>query len=669
MGDMSSGPSEDITRAVILWKTLKDEISGLKSFANSLNNSVYDLKTLIGKKDINKSVSGAVKEELNSILLCFLKLNDCILTINTNAGDMYEDSHVITKHFEKIQESYCTDKDIPNRTVLELKTEIELDNQKGSPFEIGDLSDNFRSFERGVHDAILESIQDFHDDDNDDPGSPLINSDFEDYKESKSNVQKNQVNVPKKRRSGRLKKQRICIKDVVSDTSDEDDGNEAKSKRKKKSRKQPHDDSVDNGFNVRDKIKKGKSKRKQKSPKKRQANVDGSDENYDPSINNSEADDSFDEYFKKVPRKRKQKNKQPGDSIEDGTNKGGNVGYTKGGKRKKNRRPVMCEYCGKICTQLQHLKDHHSVHMAEKPFLCPRCGKGFTLKNNLRKHIQRHDIPKVEPDPNIPKTYTCRTCKETFSERETLINHRKTHIDVNAFVCHLCGKKGFSSKYRLAGHIKSHNTIRQQHPCKECGKVFSSVTGLSIHSQKHTNKEPFSCEICGKKFYHAGILRSHVKIHSDLRPFICQQCGFTFRTKYGLTIHMRTHTGERPHKCELCSRAFGRLSNLTSHMKIHMGIKDFKCTVCESAFYEKPSLERHMRIHTGFKPYKCKFCDKAYNQSYCLTSHMKLHVGDKPYLCKVCNQAFSQRPILDNHLKTEHKVKSGAAVLNQGADC
>ena len=67
------------------------------------------------------------------------------------------------------------------------------------------------------------------------------------------------------------------------------------------------------------------------------------------------------------------------------------------------------------------------------------------------------------------------------------------------------------------------------------------------------------CEICGKIFDLPTMKRRHVnQVHEGVKPYQCEQsdCGKSFTSKSGLERHITDHTGEFPFLCPECPKKF-----------------------------------------------------------------------------------------------------------------
>lgn len=145
-----------------------------------------------------------------------------------------------------------------------------------------------------------------------------------------------------------------------------------------------------------------------------------------------------------------------------------------------------------------------------------------------------------------------------------------------------------------------------RHQCPDCGKSYSTFSGLSKHRQFHCAagegpKKSFSCKYCEKVYVSLGALKMHIRTHT--LPCKCTICGKAFSRPWLLQGHIRTHTGEKPFSCTYCNRAFADRSNLRAHLQTHSDVKKYSCTSCSKTFSRMSLLTKHTEggctlIHT-----------------------------------------------------------------------
>lgn len=199
---------------------------------------------------------------------------------------------------------------------------------------------------------------------------------------------------------------------------------------------------------------------------------------------------------------------------------------------------------------------------------------------------------------NLDKTYQCEYCPRAYVKHETLLRHRKSHLNASAFECSECDRS-FTRKDNLLRHMITHKGGQKKHKykhglCPFCGESFPQAS-LIIHIRRHTSEKPYKCDICDK-----GYPRSQ-----------------------DLMIHKRSHTGEKPHLCKTCGKAFSRPNKLARHIRVHTGERPYKCTQCSKAFAQSNDLNLHIRRHTGEKPYKCGICNEGFINGTALKNHRK----------------------------------------------
>lgn len=135
-----------------------------------------------------------------------------------------------------------------------------------------------------------------------------------------------------------------------------------------------------------------------------------------------------------------------------------------------------------------------------------------------------------------------------------------------------------------------------RHQCPDCGKSYSTFSGLSKHRQFHCAagdgpRKSFSCKYCEKVYVSLGALKMHIRTHT--LPCKCTLCGKAFSRPWLLQGHIRTHTGEKPFSCSYCNRAFADRSNLRAHLQTHSDVKKYSCPTCSKTFSRMSLLTKH----------------------------------------------------------------------------
>ncbi|CAF3924316.1 unnamed protein product, partial [Rotaria sp. Silwood2] len=82
--------------------------------------------------------------------------------------------------------------------------------------------------------------------------------------------------------------------------------------------------------------------------------------------------------------------------------------------------------------------------------------------------------------------------------------------------------------------------------------------------------------------------------------YSCSQCGKSFTTLSGLKQHMHIHSSIKPFQCEVCLKSYTQFSNLCRHKRMHVDCQTkVKCKFCEQNFSNSTTLNKHQHICGG----------------------------------------------------------------------
>ncbi|KRX37754.1 Zinc finger protein, partial [Trichinella murrelli] len=268
-----------------------------------------------------------------------------------------------------------------------------------------------------------------------------------------------------------------------------------------------------------------------------------------------------------------------------------------------------CQIFGNQISLKKHLHNVHNIGTYATEYICPESGclKVFESKKLCHDHVH-----------SAHGDYRCNVCGKRFQSRGSWKKHEKIHEGYK------CSHEGCKRTFQRHNELRKH--VAQVHPlpldCTECGKTFSQRQCLRRHLRSHVNFIPCPVSGCTHKASKSGIARHVKKNHADklvdqrkedslLREklhFICPNCGEHFAIARYLTRHVqRMHEGKkgkprRLYDClvEGCGLKFRSLVQLKDHNNTHTGLKPYVCeeSGCGHTFACRSSLQQHMKkIH------------------------------------------------------------------------
>ncbi|KAL3856560.1 hypothetical protein ACJMK2_011296 [Sinanodonta woodiana] len=329
-----------------------------------------------------------------------------------------------------------------------------------------------------------------------------------------------------------------------------------------------------------------------------------------------------------------------------------------------------CHICGRRYAKLHAMNKHVDTHPIHSPFVCRMCGRGFDDEKDLKMHRSA---------AHIVRPYKCEFCGKTFKKRDSVIDHRRTHVrniwftsqmmqlegQSNKFECRLCGVR-LPTEEMLSEHTKRHEE-GEEFACDSCDKKFFKRNLLILHARREhklflsASKDTDTGELlvcdwegCGKLFKDRNKWKYHVKYHRDraekiskglpttpkAESVVCPICNKTLKYKNYLKLHMQTHTGDKPYQCEICGNSYFTPRRLKDHLRVHKGEKPFKCRICEKHFTSSSLRNQHMVVHWGSKTYICDVCGKGFMSRKHFHDHMRIHNGLDPHKCETCGKDF-----------------------------
>ncbi|CAB1346726.1 unnamed protein product [Coregonus sp. 'balchen'] len=342
-----------------------------------------------------------------------------------------------------------------------------------------------------------------------------------------------------------------------------------------------------------------------------------------------------------------------------------------------------CSQCEARFSSDTALKQHCSrKHLSPASVACQQCDFICGSQATLKVHQQKKH-PQLD----------CATCQETFTTRESLEEHRRTHLTQQCPLCPFATRKrqpltqhlldehedgppedkplkcpicGFACRHQLVfeQHVRSHGGTRL-YKCTDCQYSTRNKQKITWHIRIHTGEKPYHCEQCSYSCADPSRLKYHMRIHQEEKKYLCPECGYKCKWMSQLKYHMTKHTGDKPYACDECEYRTNRGDALRVHRETqHCDARTFICEKCGKGFKTRFLLKTHQRKHSEERPYVCGLCRRAFRWPAGLRHHYLTHTDQQPFMCCYCPYRAKQKFQVVKHLRGHHPdqpVEQGVA--------
>lgn len=208
--------------------------------------------------------------------------------------------------------------------------------------------------------------------------------------------------------------------------------------------------------------------------------------------------------------------------------------------------------------------------------------------------MRNHGRPKNDEDA----VYLCAVCNKSFSKKENLVRHMKSHENARRYHCDMC-----DSKFNTGNFFN--NNIHQR---ANGLNVFCFVC-LAILLRRHKMLHVFiKCGICSKEFQFRRQYRSHHKIEHPNMKKVVQMIQETSQNEIIITNEVSKINQTVYYKeCAYCSKIF----------KSCRGFKEHMCRKVQNPLNEQnnkttPSFGENNEEKTKTTVSTCEVCKKNF---------------------------------------------------------
>jgi len=215
---------------------------------------------------------------------------------------------------------------------------------------------------------------------------------------------------------------------------------------------------------------------------------------------------------------------------------------------------VLCPEEGNI-NHVVNEKQESEESMAEKGEMNGIVDKMSKMKDHAEKKVSKNKMSKNEKkitkknnksnlnDPAQTADFNSQESEKTLLD-ETVVEDLSDTKEDNKQMNEKQESEKLQGETRESIEVEDKQSKKNKsHECSECGKSFSSTTGLKQHRIVHTGEKLFKCDQCEKAFGQKGSLHNHKVLHSGEKPFKCEFCDKAFTQKGNMKSHtMKEHS-------------------------------------------------------------------------------------------------------------------------------
>lgn len=244
---------------------------------------------------------------------------------------------------------------------------------------------------------------------------------------------------------------------------------------------------------------------------------------------------------------------------------------------------IACGICSQTFGTNSKLRIHRlRVHEKTPTHFCPLCDYSSYLQNDITRHINSCHSGELN--------FGCSRCEARFSSETALKQHvLRRHEEKVSYGCPRC-----SFMCHSEATLKCH--IQKQHPhleCSTCKETFTTREALEEHKMQHFSHRCELCSFAAKE--RQQLVRHYMESHEPATPqdktLHCPFCDFACRHQLVFDQHMKGHGGTRVYKCSDCEYTTKNRQKITWHIRIHTGEKPYKCHLCKYACADPSRLK------------------------------------------------------------------------------